>query len=156
MAPQKHGARKSDGCVKPSFSRILTRTRFAPYALGQALLLRKPARPHAYLPLLVFMGSLLGRRDRRGYFCRWGLIYPTALFRGGLATWFGASSYSMGGCPRIARGAPWAGSVTGGEACGYPCSEKEGFTHRWFWRAPCFWGTHVLKLHAVDTYEPSF
>ena len=27
---------------------------------------------------------------------------------------------------RIARGAPWAGSVTGGEACGYPCSEKRG------------------------------
>ena len=38
--PQKHGARQSDGCVNPSFSRILTRTRFAPYALGQALLPR--------------------------------------------------------------------------------------------------------------------
>jgi hypothetical protein len=24
-----------------------------------------------------------------------------------------------GGCPRIARGVPWADSVTGGEACGY-------------------------------------
>jgi hypothetical protein len=48
----------------------------------------------------------------------------------------------VGGCPRIARGEPWAGSVTGGEACGYPCSEKEGFTHPWLWRAPCFWGTY--------------
>ena len=47
----------------------------------------------------------------------------------------------VGGCPRIARGEPLAGSVTGGEACGYPCSEKEGFTHPWLWRAPCFWGT---------------
>src|SRR5471032_554991 len=70
LAPQKHGARQNHRCLKPSFSRILTRTRFAPYALGQALLLRKPARPHAYLPLQVFMGSLLGRHDRRGYFRR--------------------------------------------------------------------------------------
>jgi hypothetical protein len=38
VVPQKHGARQSDGCVKPSFSRILTRTRFAPNALGQAQL----------------------------------------------------------------------------------------------------------------------
>jgi hypothetical protein len=59
--------------------------------------------------------------------------------------------FHAGGCPRIARGAPWAGSVTGGEACGYVCSEKEGFTHPSFWRAPCFWGTQVLELHAVDT-----
>ena len=40
LAPQKHGARQSHGCLNPSFSRILTRTRFAPYALGQALLPR--------------------------------------------------------------------------------------------------------------------
>src|SRR5471032_2087373 len=38
LAPQKHGARQNHGCVNPSFSRILTRTRFAPYALGQARL----------------------------------------------------------------------------------------------------------------------
>src|SRR5471030_1707860 len=43
LAPQKHGARQNDGCVNPSFSRILTRTRFAPYALGQA---RLPRNPH--------------------------------------------------------------------------------------------------------------
>ena len=49
---------------------------------------------------------------------------------------------SVVGFPRIARGAPWAGSITGGEACGYPCSEKEGFTHPPLWRAPCFWGTY--------------
>ena len=65
-------------------------------------------------------------------------------------------TYLVVGCTRIARGEPVAGSVTGGEACGYPCSEKEGFTHRWLWRAPCFWGTHVRELHAVDTYEPAF
>jgi len=29
--------------------------------------------------------------------------------------------------------------------------EKEGFKHPWFWRAPCFWGTHEWELHAVDT-----
>src|SRR5471030_3136553 len=23
--------------------------------------------------------------------------------------------------------------------------EKEGFTHPWFWRAPCFWGAKNLK-----------
>ena len=57
----------------------------------------------------------------------------------------------MGGFTRIARGVPWAGSITGGEACGYPCSEKEGFTHPVLWRAPCFWGTHEWELHAVDT-----
>jgi hypothetical protein len=50
--------------------------------------------------------------------------------------------YLIDGCSRIARGEPEAGSVTGGEACGYLCSEKEGFTHRWLWRAPCFWGTY--------------
>ena len=62
-----------------------------------------------------------------------------------------AAYFMRGGCPRIARGEPWAGSITGGEACGYPCSEKEGFKHSWLWRAPCFWGTHESKLHAVDT-----
>ena len=55
------------------------------------------------------------------------------------------------GCSRIARGEPWAGSVTGGEACQNPRTEKEGFTHPWLWRAPCFWGTHEWELHAVDT-----
>src|SRR5476651_256106 len=52
---------------------------------------------------------------------------------------------SEDGFPRIARGAPWAGSVTGGEACGYPCSEKEGFTHPSLLRAPCFWGAKNLE-----------
>src|SRR5471030_2508839 len=51
----------------------------------------------------------------------------------------------MFGCSRIARGAPWAGSVTGGEACGYPCSEKEGFTHPSLLRAPCFWGAKNME-----------
>jgi hypothetical protein len=60
-------------------------------------------------------------------------------------------NYLVIGFTRIARGEPWAGSVTGGEACGYRCSEKEGFTHPWLWRAPCFWGTHEWELHAVDT-----
>src|SRR5471030_1745070 len=46
---------------------------------------------------------------------------------------------------RIARGEPWAGSVTGGEACGYPCSEKEGFTHPSLLRAPCFWGAKNME-----------
>src|SRR5471030_912086 len=32
------------------------------------------------------------------------------------------------GCPRIARGEHWAGSITGGEASQNPCSEKE-FSH---------------------------
>ncbi|MFK4555553.1 hypothetical protein ABH944_007214 [Caballeronia udeis] len=29
--------------------------------------------------------------------------------------------------------------------------EKEGFNCPSLWRAPCFWGTYELKLHAVDT-----
>src|SRR5471032_2816653 len=141
LAPQKHGARQSHGCVNPSFSRILTRTRFAPYALGQARLSRKPARPHALLGLhrsgdcLICAASFVGTVSpivrpcfeagwRRGSICvqiRWVV------------------------CPRIARGEPWAGSVTGGEACGYPCSEKEGFKHPPFWRAPYFWGAKNVE-----------
>ena len=90
-----------------------------------------------------------------------------AAFLGGLAAWSarlfsGVGPYSfarrgspMGwrrgcaertnlvvGCSRIARDVPWAGSITGGEACQNPCTEKEGFKHRWLWRAPCFWGTY--------------
>ena len=68
-------------------------------------------------------------------------IFATS-FPAGLATWFEARTYLEGGYPRIARGGPWAGSITGGEACGYRCSEKEGFTHPPLWRAPCFWGTY--------------
>jgi hypothetical protein len=142
LAPQKHGARQSGGCLNPSFSRILTRTRFAPYALGQAPLPRKPAKPHAYLPPHFFMRRLL---DPRCYFlrrasrvsrpramigCRHGSVYVLIL---------------ADGFTRIARGVPWAGSVTGGEACGYPCSEKEGFTHPSFLRAPCFWGAKNVE-----------
>jgi hypothetical protein len=71
-----------------------------------------------------------------------GLTHFAAWFLGGLATWFVVRTDLMGDCSWIARGAPWAGSVTGGEARQNPCSEKEGFTHPWLWRAPCFWGTH--------------
>src|SRR5471032_1000514 len=72
--------------------------------------------------------------------------YPTNGFTlSGSATRLDEHTNSEGGHPRIARGKPWADSVTGGEACGYPCSEKEGFTHRWFWRAPCFWGAKNVK-----------
>ena len=140
LAPQKHGARQNHRCLNPSFSRILTRTRFAPYALGQA---RLPRNPHGITRIYRYRSSWVSSLV--------GMIGPVifaggassiraALFRGGLATWFAEPTYLEGGCSRIARGAPWAGSVTGGEACGYPCSENEGFTHPWFWRAPCFWG----------------
>ena len=74
-----------------------------------------------------------------------------ASFLGGLAMWFVVRTNLMEGFTRIARGGPWAGSITGGEACGYPCSEKEGFTRPSLWRAPCFWGTYEWELHAVDT-----
>ena len=59
--------------------------------------------------------------------------------------WFGVRTNSVNGFSRIARGVPWAGSVTGGEACGYPCSEKEGFTHPSLLRAPCFWGAKNVE-----------
>ncbi len=68
-----------------------------------------------------------------------------ASFQGGLPTRSVTRTYLADGFTRIARGAPWAGSVTGGEACGYPCSEKEGFTHPPFWRAPCFWGAKNVE-----------
>ena len=51
LAPQKHGARQNHRCVNPSFSRILTRTRFAPYALGQAPLPRNSHRLPRFLRL---------------------------------------------------------------------------------------------------------
>ena len=145
LAPQKHGARQNDGCVNPSFSRILTRTRFAPYALGQALLPRNRrdfTRISCYRSSWVsYLVSMLGTVTFAGSVSR---IF-TASLRGGLATWFDVRTHLVVGRPRIARGVPWAGSVTGGEACGYRCSEKEGFTHRWFWRAPCFWGAKNIE-----------
>jgi hypothetical protein len=64
------------------------------------------------------------------------------LFPGGLATRFDEHTNLEGGCPRIARGEPWAGSITGGEARQNLRSEKEGFKHPSLWRAPCFWGTY--------------
>ncbi len=124
-------ARTAD-IVNPYVSRVANTLRLC--ALGQARLPRKPARSL----------TRICSRDRcwAGWQPAWlarlflsvGPHAQTALFRGGLATWFGMRTNSVGGCSRIARGAPVAGSVTGGEACGYPCSEKEGFTHRWFWR----------------------
>src|SRR5471032_1167107 len=105
-------------------------------------LAKKPARPHALLVLHCLVGWLL---DLRSYFWGYGLTHRAASFRRGLATRFDMRTNLVDGCSRIARGEPWAGSVTGGEACGYPCSEKEGFTHQWFWRAPCFWGAKNLE-----------
>ena len=66
---------------------------------------------------------------------------------GGLVSWWVVNvvrrAYWFGGWfTRIARGEPWAGSITGGEARQNPRSEKKGFTHLWLWRAPCFWGTY--------------
>ena len=75
----------------------------------------------------------------------WALSRLAASFQEGLPTWFGMRTNLETGFSRIARGAPWAGSVTGGEACGYPCSEKEDFTHPWLWRAPCFWGAKNVE-----------
>ncbi len=150
--------------MNPSFSRILTRTRFAPYALGQAPLLRNPnglTRIYGFAFLLGWLPSLRGHirasqpdadlllqflvsllRGLDSYF-RW---IPPYVFWGFVSRRVGyvvRHAYKLVvGRPRIARGAPWAGSITGGEACGYPCSEKEGFKHPSLWRAPCFWGTH--------------
>ncbi|WP_216857648.1 hypothetical protein, partial [Burkholderia sp. S171] len=60
---------------------------------------------------------------------RYGFTHPAASFRGWLSTWFGVRTNSVEGSPQIARGIPWAGSITGGEACQNLCSEKEGFKH---------------------------
>jgi hypothetical protein len=67
-----------------------------------------------------------------------------------------ARTNSEDGCSRIARGGLRASSVAGGEASQNLSSEKEGFKYPSLWRAPFFWGTHELRLHAVDTYVPSF
>ena len=100
-----------------------------------------------YLLLQSLVSRLVGCMEFVGY----GLTH----FGGLVFRWVGGvvrhAYNSVVGCPRIARGVPWAGSVTSGEACGYLCTEKEGFTYRWFWRAPCSSGTNEWKLHAVDT-----
>ena len=59
---------------------------------------------------------------------------------------------SEGGCPRITRGDPRADSVTGGEACQYPCSEKEG-SHIRNSASTVLLGT---QCHPLATREPSF
>jgi hypothetical protein len=90
-----------------------------------------------------FRGYFAQERGRRFFMCM------QTCFRCG--AWL-CCAYLFGGWfTRIARGALWAGSITGGEASQNLCSEKEGFTHPWLWRAPCFWGTYEWKLHAVDT-----
>jgi hypothetical protein len=117
---------------------------------------------------VIFVGHGHGIRRFAASFPGVLIAWATAIFVGdGLANFWDFVSWWVGcvvrytyifggGVTRIARVVPWAGSITGGEACGYPCSEKEGFTHPPLWRAPCFWGTHEWELHAVDTYEPAF
>ena len=74
LAPQKHGARQNDGCLNPSFSRILTRTRFAPYALGQAPL---PRNPHGPTRIYRYGSSWVS--------CLVGMIGPV-IFAGGASS----------------------------------------------------------------------
>src|SRR3984885_5310314 len=69
LAPQKHGARQNDGCLNPSFSRILTRTRFAPHALGQA---RVPGNSHGLARIFLLHFFLCWLRDPDSYFRRSG------------------------------------------------------------------------------------
>ena len=145
MAPQKHGARQNHRCVKPSFSRILTRTRFAPYALGQARLPRNPHGPTRIYRYRSSWVSCLVSVTGGVTFVGYGLTHLRGLVSRWVADVVRRAYKFVDGCSRIARGAPWAGSVTGGEACGYPCSEKEGFTHPSLWRAPCFWGAKNVK-----------
>jgi hypothetical protein len=45
-------------------------------------------------------------------------------------------------------------SHTGGEACGYPCSEGEGFSRTWLCAERAFGVPKSPKLHAGDTYVP--
>src|SRR3954468_14350707 len=47
-------------------------------------------------------------------------------------------------------------SHTGGEACGYPCSEGEGFNCSGLFAERAFGVPNSLELHAGDTYVPSF
>jgi hypothetical protein len=106
---------------------------------------------HSPIRIYYFSFGEFAARPRQLFSLDTALRIFAASLLGGLATRFNTRTNSAGGCPRIARGEPWAGSITGGEACGYRCSEKEGFTHPPLWRAPCFWGTYESKLHAVDT-----
>ena len=57
LVPQKHGARQSHGWLNPSFSRILTRTRFAPNALGQAPM---PTNAYGFTRLCCFSSCWVG------------------------------------------------------------------------------------------------
>ena len=47
-------------------------------------------------------------------------------------------------------------SHTGGEACGYPCSEGEGFKCSLLCAERAFGVPISPELHARDTYVPSF
>ena len=74
LAPQKHGARQNHRCLNPSFSRILTRTRFAPYALGQA---RLPRNPYGLTRIYRFRSSWVS--------CLVGMI-GAVIFAGGASS----------------------------------------------------------------------
>ena len=107
--PQKHGARKSHGCVKPSFSRILTLTRFAPYALGQAPLPHEPARPHALFRSRSHTKSRHRPRSRVSMICRGRVrLHAHLLFRYSGANCLVRAAYS-----RITAGCVFTVSVSG-------------------------------------------
>jgi hypothetical protein len=55
---------------------------------------KKPARHHALLAPHCLVGYLL---DLHSYSCGSGLVYSAASIIGGLATWFGMRTNSMGG-----------------------------------------------------------
>ena len=112
LAPQKHGACKSDGCVNPSFSE-----HGYPHASPPVT---EPAKEHPALSAENHPSNL--------YACRttWpthretrpqGWVRPRGLF-------------GNGACPRAYRA----------KRVRVRIREKEGFKHPWFWRAPCFWG----------------
>ena len=99
---------------------------------------------HLLLQFLVIW--LVNRMD---VFVGYGVTCLGGLVSLCLAKWFVIHTNSVIGFPRIARGAPWAGSVASACPRAYGAKrftvrirEKEGFTHPKLWRAPCFWGTH--------------
>ena len=79
--------------------------------------------PDVYLLLRFMVRQLVGCTDFRR-------VRPHAFWRpcfpSGLAAWFAMRTNLVDGFTRIARGVPWAGSVTGGEAWGIRVRRKRG------------------------------
>ena len=151
--PQKHGARQSHQCLKPSFSEhryphasppVTEPAQGAPRAIrGQPSTkfvrmpnhVANPPRNEAARCVRPKPHEMSAQTEQLSH------EEPQRQIRVSPCGFLG-----NGACPR----------ALGPKRVRVRIREKEGFTHPWLLRVPCFWGTRVCKLHAVGTYEPAF